>query len=92
MMRRFPAVALVAILSLGLGIGGAAAVFGLADALLLRELPVRSPDQLAMFRWTSGPVTIFESLNGNTQHNEQDFSITSTSFSKPAFEAMRQDL
>ena len=43
MMRRSPAVAVVAILSLGLGIGGAAAVFGLADALLFRELPVAAP-------------------------------------------------
>ena len=92
MMRRSPAVALVAIVSLGLGIGGAAAVFGLADALLLRELPVRSPEQLAIFRWTSGPVSVFESLNGNTQRNDNDFSVTSTSFSTPAFEAMRQDL
>jgi hypothetical protein len=31
MMRRSPAVSLVAVLSLGLGIGGTAAVFGLAD-------------------------------------------------------------
>ena len=43
MMRRSPAVALVAIVSLGLGIGGAAAVFGLADVLLLQKLPVEPP-------------------------------------------------
>jgi predicted permease len=92
MMRRSPAVALVAIVSLGLGIGGAAAVFGLADALLLRELPVRAPEELAIFRWTSGPASVFESLNGNAQRNDSDFSVTSTSFSKPAFEALRQDL
>src|SRR5262245_5944779 len=92
MMRRSPVVALVAIVSLGLGIGGAAAVFGLADALLFRALPVSSPGQLALFRWSSGPVSVFESLNGNTQHDERDFSITSTSFSKPAFEALRREL
>src|SRR5262245_23945582 len=92
MMRRSPAVALVAIVSLGLGIGGAAAVFGLAGALLFRGLAVRSPEELALFRWTSGPVSVFESLNGNTQHDDRDFSITSTSFSKPAFEALRQEL
>ena len=92
MMRRSPAVALVAIISLGLGIGGAAAVFGLADALLLRELPVRAPEELALFRWTSGPASVFESLNGNSQRNDNDFSITSTSFSRPAFDALRQEL
>ena len=92
MMRRSPAIALVAIVSLGLGIGGAAAVFGLADALLLRELPVKAPHQLAIFRWASGPVSVFESLTGNAQRNEQDFSVSSTSFSRPAFEAMRHAL
>ena len=92
MMRRSPAVALVAIISLGLGIGAAAAVFGLVDALLLRELPVRAPEELALFRWTSGPASVFESLNGNSQRNDNDFSITSTSFSRPAFDALRQEL
>ena len=57
-----------------------------------RELPVTAPRELAIVRWTSGPVSVFESLNGNTQHNDRDFSITSTSFSKPAFEALRHDL
>ena len=92
MMRRSPAVALVAIISLGLGIGAAAAVFGLVDALLLRELPVRAPEELALFRWTSGPASVFESLNGNSQRNDNDFSITSTSFSRPPFDALRQEL
>ncbi len=92
MMRRSPAVALIAIVSLGLGIGGAAAVFGLADVLLVRQLPVRSPEQLAVFRWSSGPVNVFESLNGNAQRDERDFSFSSTSFSRPAFEAMRGEL
>ena len=92
MMRRSPAVALIAIVSLGLGIGGAAAVFGLADVLLVRQLPVKAPEQLAVFRWSSGPVNVFESLNGNAQRDERDFSFSSTSFSRPAFEAMRGEL
>ena len=89
-MRRAPAFAIVAVASLGIGIGGAAAVYGLADALLLRKLPVKSPDELVMFRWFSGPVSVFESLRGNTNHLEQGF--TSTSFSRVAFDALRQEL
>ena len=73
MMRRSPAVSLVAILSLGLGIGGAAAVFGLADVLLVRQLPVRAPEQLAVFRWSSGPISVFESLNGNARARRARF-------------------
>src|SRR5262249_22685770 len=38
--------ALVAVASLGLGIGANTAIFSLIDALLLRELPVREPNRL----------------------------------------------
>jgi predicted permease len=92
MIRRSPAVAAIAVISLGLGIGSAAAVFGLAEALLVRELPVHAPEQLALFRWSSGPVSVFESLNGNTHRDERDFSMSSSSFSRPAFDALRREL
>jgi predicted permease len=45
---RSPLFATVAILSLALGIGANTAIFTLIDQLLLRKLPVKSPDQLVM--------------------------------------------
>jgi predicted permease len=45
-----PGFALVAVLSLGLGIGANAAIFNLVDALILRSLPVRHPEQLAQVK------------------------------------------
>ena len=42
-LRKSPVFALVAVVSLGLGIGANTAIFSLIDALLLRELPVRDP-------------------------------------------------
>ncbi len=45
-LRRAPGFTAVAILSLALGIGANTAVFGVLDALVLRPLPVRSPDRL----------------------------------------------
>lgn len=41
-----PGFTLVAILSLALGIGANVAIFSLTDALVLRSLPVRDPEQL----------------------------------------------
>ena len=46
-LRRSPAFAAVAILSLGLGVGVNAAMFSLVDGLLFRPLPVESPGSSA---------------------------------------------
>jgi predicted permease len=47
-LRRSPLFATVAILSFALGIGANTAIFTLMDQILLRKLPVNSPDQLVM--------------------------------------------
>ena len=47
-IRRSPLFASVAILSLALGIGANTAIFTLMDQLMLRQLPVKDPDQLVM--------------------------------------------
>lgn len=46
LLRRSPGFAAVAVVSLGLGIGGATAVFSLVNAIVLRTLPVPDPRQL----------------------------------------------
>ena len=53
-LRRSPAFTVVAVLSLALGIGANTAIFTLLDQLMLRILPVKSPEQLVMI-WTTGP-------------------------------------
>ena len=55
-LRRAPAFAAVAILTLALGIGANSAIFALADATLLRPLPYANPDRL---------VTIWETTDTN---------------------------
>ena len=47
-LRRSPLFALVAILSLALGIGANTAIFTLIDQMLLRKLPVAEPERLVM--------------------------------------------
>jgi predicted permease len=49
-LRRTPLFTAVAILTIALGVGANAAVFGVIDAVLLKTLPVRDPDQLVFVR------------------------------------------
>jgi predicted permease len=47
-MLRSPALTVVALVSLALGIGANTAIFSLLDAVMLRSLPVRAPQQLVL--------------------------------------------
>ncbi|MCC7186519.1 MAG: ABC transporter permease [Acidobacteria bacterium] len=49
LLRRQPVFSAAAVLVLALGIGANAAVFGLVDGLLLRDLPVAQPEELVKF-------------------------------------------
>lgn len=68
-IRRDPAIALVAVLSMALGIGANTAVFSVINALMLRDLPVQAPHRLVAVKRLSPegladdfPYSVFEHL------------------------------
>jgi predicted permease len=89
LLRRAPAFSAIAIVSLAIGIAATAAVFSLADAVLLRVMPVSDPASLFVIKWQSGPVVPFGSLNG---YGEQtDAGVASTSFSFAAYRSFQTE-
>ena len=65
-----PGFALVALLSLALGVGANTAIFALIDAVVMRSLPVPEPQQLAEVQLVHGGRI------GSTVARQRDFSVT----------------
>jgi putative ABC transport system permease protein len=68
-LRRARSFTVVAILSLGVGIGSATAIFSLVNTVLLKPLSYRQPGQLVNIREVVAPLTnTYPSLPVNYQH------------------------
>ncbi len=75
-LRRSPGFALVALLSLGLGIGANTAIFTLIDIVMLKTLPVQDPASLAFIDTSAGksggtsgpPYPLFELMRDDNRY------------------------
>ncbi|HEX6133208.1 MAG TPA: ABC transporter permease, partial [Longimicrobiales bacterium] len=80
-MRRRPATAVLAVVTLGLGIAASTAMFSVLDTVLLRPLPYPEPEQV---------VSIYTRNPQFAGHPTLGFAAARGSFSYPEFRAVRE--
>ena len=79
-----------AIATLALGIGANTAVFSVVDALLLRKLPVKNPEELVVFDWRRTDNAIVARHMGYGRSGPAPGVGVRTSFSALTFERFRE--
>jgi hypothetical protein len=66
MLMKQKGVTAIAVLSLALGIGANTSLFSIVDAMLLKTLPVKEPQRLALFQSEVGKNFRFGGYSGNS--------------------------
>ena len=90
MLLKARAFTAIAVFSLALGIGANTALFSIVDAMLLRKLPVREPEQLVLFKSTAPREFSSGSYTGNSNTDPVTGLRTMTSFPHQSYLRLRE--
>jgi predicted permease len=89
-LRRTPVFTAVAVASLAIGIGANTAVFSLVDTVLLRNLPVRHPEELVVLGWSANNAPRLNTTYSNSGGGGRFGRFHTNVFSWPMLESARR--